>query len=486
MARALKTGLSGRKLALLSLSLTIALHGLTINNAHAWGFKKSPDKTTEIPANALSETEKASESANKSSKSPSMDYLGPILIDPFTGPEAYGPDANGAKPDALTPEAAHADNAPTLKTPQAVQASGNSTPKSTTATPAAPKPITTVAPADQNAAQTNAQATVKPVNNAGIKAMPGAKPATSATAAKANTDKKANTALPIKTATTTAKTPAIAPSTKPIPLKPLSAMGSVVKKNPASSLSAAETLQPIKALPSVDPQSNPDAKAPRADALTLAVLDKQIANQLRDDEETQLKAISLLWQSAVERSDTIRYAIEQLSTRNPGAKGKEDSASFGKRVLGTISKLGGTAATVATGNPAGLIGTGVVEDMLAPSAADANRPKITDTDMLFLAQAVAKLQQDVIETYIDYLDAQKRLKLSEEARRTVGKHANSAEASLPRGFAVVVDSLVQTQQQQVAQAQADVQRARNNLLLIAGPTILDELEKLETATPEAT
>jgi outer membrane protein TolC len=47
-----------------------------------------------------------------------------------------------------------------------------------------------------------------------------------------------------------------------------------------------------------------------------------------------------------------------------------------------------------------------------------------------------------------------------------------------------VDSLLQTQAQQVTQAQSDVQQARNTLMLIAGAealTTLDELAKEKTS-----
>jgi hypothetical protein len=209
-------------------------------------------------------------------------------------------------------------------------------------------------------------------------------------------------------------------------------------------------------------------------------LDAQIAQQLRDDEEAHLKAITFIWQSAVERSDTIRYAIDQLSNRDAMQSGKSDSGEFSKKLLRTIGQLGGAAGTILTGSPAGSIGTQMINDLTGPTAQDIKnqRLQISDTDMLFLARAVSSLQEDVIKAYETWQDANARLALAEEARRSIGRYANDAEATLPHGFGVIVDSLLQTQAQQVTQAQADVQQARNTLMLIAGPEALTTLDQL--------
>ncbi|MEB3206902.1 MAG: hypothetical protein VKK59_06110 [Vampirovibrionales bacterium] len=263
-----------------------------------------------------------------------------------------------------------------------------------------------------------------------------------------------------------------------IPLKKTNKTLSPPKDSPSNAAPA----KPVQAAHVKIEKHHPPATAKSLESLyeRMAMLDAQIAHQLRDDEEAHLKAITFIWQAAVERSDTIRYAIDQLSNRDPMQSGKTDSGEFSKKLLRTLGQLGGTAGTILTGSPVGMVGSQMVNELVGSTAQDARnaRLKITDTDMLFLARAVSSLQEDVIEAYETWQGAIVRLALAQDARRAIGRYASSAEASLPNGFDVIVDSLLQTQAQQVNQAQSDVQQARNTLLLIAGSEALSMLDAL--------
>jgi hypothetical protein len=155
--------------------------------------------------------------------------------------------------------------------------------------------------------------------------------------------------------------------------------------------------------------------------------DRAIYNELRDDEEGAISDIGMLWQAAVERSGTIRYAIEKLSRRD--ATGKPvDSDSFTKRALQNLVHLGGVAGSMWTGTPAGLIGSGMIQDIMSGSPQDSALSKVTDADMVILAKEVEALQTEIIRLYYSYRHARERLELAEEASSAIGRYYDHADS----------------------------------------------------------
>ncbi len=115
--------------------------------------------------------------------------------------------------------------------------------------------------------------------------------------------------------------------------------------------------------------------------------------------------LSLLWQGAATRSDTIKFAIYKLS--NPD-KDKPDSGAV-KKVLTTIAGMS-TFIGAGMGNPvlasAALIGGNTLGIMSQDTKAlNYKYSQVTDADMIILVRKVEELQQKVVDMYYDYMTA---------------------------------------------------------------------------------
>ncbi len=148
---------------------------------------------------------------------------------------------------------------------------------------------------------------------------------------------------------------------------------------------------------------------------------RAIYNELRDDEELALNDITMLWQAAIERSGSIRFAIEKLSRRS--ATGQPlNQVSFTKRLFQNVTQLTGTAASLWTGTPAGVLGGGLVQDLMSGDPTASAMSRVTDADMLILAKEVEKLQSNLIESYYHYRHAEAQWRLAQESKQNLGKY----------------------------------------------------------------
>ena len=67
-------------------------------------------------------------------------------------------------------------------------------------------------------------------------------------------------------------------------------------------------------------------------------LHRQLSQELTEDQTADLSHLTLLWQSAVERSQSIRYAIDKLSSKDASGKAvKNDNAT--KKLLNSIAQI---------------------------------------------------------------------------------------------------------------------------------------------------
>ena len=113
--------------------------------------------------------------------------------------------------------------------------------------------------------------------------------------------------------------------------------------------------------------------------------------------------LSLLWQGAATKSDTIKFAIYKLS--NPD-KDKPDSGAV-KKVLSTIAGMS-MFVGAGMGNPAlasaALLGGNTLGIMSQDTKAlNYKYTQVTDADMIILVRKVEDLQQKVVDMYYDYL-----------------------------------------------------------------------------------
>lgn len=217
-----------------------------------------------------------------------------------------------------------------------------------------------------------------------------------------------------------------------------------------------------------------------ADAMQLE--GRAIYNELRDADELALSDIGMLWQAAVERSGTIRYAIEKLSRRDATGKPVEND-SFSKRMVNSLVHLGGMAGSMWTGTPAGLIGSNMVQDIMTGSPDESILTRVTDADMVILAKEVEALQARLVELYYHYRHAQERLALAQEASSTIARYYDHALSldddpahATPDALRPLMQSIYESARQDEQSAQQAFQSARTELSLMVG---LDAVAVLE-------
>ena len=154
----------------------------------------------------------------------------------------------------------------------------------------------------------------------------------------------------------------------------------------------------------------PTIKDEKGDQITYADLSiksmaLQISQAVEMDYNEMLEDLSLLWQGAATKSDTIKFAIYKLS--NPD-KDKPDESAI-RKVLTTIAGMS-TFLGAGSGNPifgsAALIGGNTLGIMSQDEKSlNYKYTQVTDADMIILVRKVDELQQKVVNIYYDYITA---------------------------------------------------------------------------------
>jgi hypothetical protein len=212
--------------------------------------------------------------------------------------------------------------------------------------------------------------------------------------------------------------------------------------------------------------------------------DRSIDNELRDEETQAFSDIGMLWSASVERSGTIRYAIEKLSRRDATGKPAANDA-FSHRMLQSLVHLGGVAGTMWTGTPAGLIGSNMLQGMMTGNPQDSALSRVTDADMVILAKEVDSLQTHLIELYYNYRHAKERLTLSHNASSTLSTYyeqASNGSDSNSVALQPLMQSLEASAQQDEHNAQQAYNSARTELGLLVGS---DAMKALDTPAEKA-
>lgn len=159
--------------------------------------------------------------------------------------------------------------------------------------------------------------------------------------------------------------------------------------------------------------SVPDANLTYAD-LSIKRISKEISQDLQIDYDEILADLSLLWQGAATKSDTIKFALYKLSHPN---EDKPDKNSI-KKVLSAIANMS-TLVGAGTGNPllasASLIGGNTLGILSQDTKAlNYKYTKVGDADMIILVRKIDELQQKVVGIYYDYMTARELYNMRSE------------------------------------------------------------------------
>lgn len=137
--------------------------------------------------------------------------------------------------------------------------------------------------------------------------------------------------------------------------------------------------------------------------LSIKKIASEISQSVEMDYNTMMADLSLLWQGAATKSDTIKYALYKLS--NPDAD-KPDEKSV-KKVLTTIANMS-TLVGAGSANPllsTGAFFTGSLLNIMGQDTKAINYKytQVNDADMIILVRKIDDLQQKVVNRYFDYL-----------------------------------------------------------------------------------
>ena len=173
--------------------------------------------------------------------------------------------------------------------------------------------------------------------------------------------------------------------------------------------------------------------------LSIKRMSKEISKEIELDETDMYEDLTLLWQGAAAKSDTINFALYKLS--NPEEdKPKESSV---KKVLTTIASMS-TLVGAGVGNPVIAAGSMLGSNIFGIMSQDTKAlnykyTKVTDADMIILIRKIDDLQQLTVNLYNDYMSAKKMLELSTKIAEQRKKYYESAQ-NLSREFILVTDA----------------------------------------------
>lgn len=146
--------------------------------------------------------------------------------------------------------------------------------------------------------------------------------------------------------------------------------------------------------------------------LSIKKISLEISKDLDMDSAETMGDLSLLWQGAATKSDTIKFALYKLS--NPD-KDKPDEKSI-KKVLTTIASMSSLVGA-SSGNPllaTGSFFTGSVLSIMGEDTKALNYKytRVNDADMIILVRKIDDLQQVLVNKYYDYITARRVLDLT--------------------------------------------------------------------------
>ena len=223
-------------------------------------------------------------------------------------------------------------------------------------------------------------------------------------------------------------------------------------------------------------------KETKSDSLTYADLSiksmaMEISKSIEMDYNEMLEDLSLLWQGAAMKSDTIKFAIYKLS--NPD-KDKPDTSAV-KKVLTTIAGMS-TFLGAGTGNPilasAALIGGNTLGIMSEDNKAlNYKYTQVTDADMIILVRKVDELQQKIVDAYYDYMTA--RLLYDMTSKMVQEKELNYKRSlSQKREIVLVTDTYYRNAIDEQVKARGNFFEKRSQLEQLVGNDIFRQFEEV--------
>lgn len=211
--------------------------------------------------------------------------------------------------------------------------------------------------------------------------------------------------------------------------------------------------------------------------LSIKNLSKEISKELLLDEKEMMGDLTLLWQGAASKSDTISFALYKLS--NP-EEDKPDEKSV-KKVLLNIASLS-TLVGAGMGNPllatGSMLGSSIFGIMSQDTKAlNYKYTRVTDSDMIILIRKVEDLQQNTVNLYYDYMTAKKLLELTDKVVEQRKKNYDAAQIQ-SKEVILVTDAYYRTALDDQAKARASFNAKRAALEQFVGNDVFTQFEQI--------
>lgn len=234
-------------------------------------------------------------------------------------------------------------------------------------------------------------------------------------------------------------------------------------------------IQPdIKPIVKKEPEVTEKQTVTYAD-LSIKNMSMEISKSLEIDFEDMQGDLSLLWQGAATKSDTIKFAIYKLS--NPD-KDKPDNNAV-KKVLTTIAGMS-TMVGAGMGNPvlasASLIGGNTLGIMSQDTKAlNYKYTQVTDADMIILVRKVEELQQKVVDMYYDYMSARRLYDMTADMVKRSKENYSSAQ-NLSKEVVLMTDTFYREALDENQKARGNFFEKRSRLEQLVGNEIFRDFE----------
>lgn len=209
--------------------------------------------------------------------------------------------------------------------------------------------------------------------------------------------------------------------------------------------------------------------------LSIKSMAMEVSKSIELDYNDMLEDLSLLWQGAATKSDTIKFAIYKLS--NPD-KDKPDDGAI-KKVLSTIAGMS-TFLGAGSGNPilasAALIGGNTLGIMSNDTKAlNYKYTQVTDADMIILVRKVDELQQKIVDIYYDYMTARKLYDMTTKMAKQCEINYRRSQNS-KKEIVLITDTFYRDALDEQVKARGEYFEKRSQLEQLVGNDIFKQFE----------
>ena len=174
----------------------------------------------------------------------------------------------------------------------------------------------------------------------------------------------------------------------------------------------AETIQTIKI-----------SQQPQQQDYETKIIIEEITKELTNERPRMLEELSSLWVNAVQKSDTVYFAIMKLSNPNGEDVNKKGIKKILEPILGAAPLVGQAFVNPAL-TAGSLIGSNVLGTMMNDNATK-RLTRVNDADLVILARAIDELQETLLVNYMAYKSAHSEyelsIKITEERKKAYDK-----------------------------------------------------------------